>query len=53
MTYRCPADVRIDAPIITMVGDSDPHVSMDEAMRWKEHTSGPFELQVFPGVTSI
>ncbi|WP_327585128.1 alpha/beta fold hydrolase [Nonomuraea sp. NBC_00507] len=49
MTYRCPADVRIDAPIITMVGDSDPHVSMDEAMRWKEHTSGPFELQVFPG----
>ncbi|MFI6739541.1 thioesterase II family protein [Nonomuraea sp. NPDC050451] len=49
MTYRCPPGVKIDAPIITLVGDSDPHVSLDEAKRWKEHTSGPFDMHVFRG----
>jgi surfactin synthase thioesterase subunit len=49
MTYRCRPAVRIGAPIFVMVGDRDPHVTNDEAMRWKEHTSGPFDMRVFPG----
>ncbi|GGL17887.1 thioesterase [Sphaerisporangium melleum] len=49
MTYRCPPDARIDAPVIALTGDADPHVTLDEAMRWKEHTSGPFEMHVYSG----
>ncbi len=49
MTYRCPPGIKIDAPVIALVGDNDPHVSLDEATRWKEHTSGAFDMQVFRG----
>lgn len=49
MTYRCPPGIKIDAPVIALVGDNDPHVSLDEALRWKEHTSGAFDMQVFRG----
>ncbi|MFI6479330.1 thioesterase II family protein [Nonomuraea sp. NPDC050663] len=49
MTYRCSPGIKIDAPIVALVGDNDPHVSLDEAIRWKEHTSGAFDMQVFSG----
>lgn len=49
MTYTCPAGVTIDSPIVTLIGDSDPHVTLDEGMRWKEHTSSSFEMKIFSG----
>ncbi|MFI7703539.1 thioesterase II family protein [Nonomuraea sp. NPDC049480] len=49
MTYRCRPGARIDAPIIVLTGDSDPHVSLNEARRWKDHTSGLFDMHVFRG----
>ncbi|MGC4946601.1 thioesterase II family protein [Streptomyces sp. DT224] len=49
MTYRCQPDAVVDSPVHVLVGDDDPHVSQDEALRWKEHTSGAFEMKVFGG----
>jgi surfactin synthase thioesterase subunit len=47
--YRCPAEVTVRCPITVLVGDDDPKTTMDEANAWARHTSGSFELQVFPG----
>jgi surfactin synthase thioesterase subunit len=49
MTYRCAPGAVVAAPLHVLVGDSDPHVTLDEAMSWKEHTGGRFELAVFTG----
>ncbi|WP_246082729.1 thioesterase II family protein [Nonomuraea diastatica] len=49
MTYRCTPGARIGAPIVVLTGDRDPHVTTEEAARWKEHTSGAFDLHVFRG----
>ncbi|MFI9274318.1 thioesterase II family protein [Kitasatospora sp. NPDC052896] len=49
-TYRCPPDaVLADLPITALLGDRDPRVTPEEAHAWREHTTGPFELRVFPG----
>jgi pyochelin biosynthetic protein PchC len=48
-TYRYEPGPKLRCPIISLVGDSDPKVSVEEAQAWKEHTSGDFELQVFTG----
>lgn len=39
----------LSCPIAVFVGDRDPHVGLDEAQAWSEHTTGGFELHVFPG----
>lgn len=39
----------LSCPITAFVGDWDPHVQLWEAQAWKEHTTGGFELHVFPG----
>ncbi len=45
-----PAEgVRLDCPLTTLVGDDDPHATLDEARAWSAHTTGGFELRVFPG----
>src|SRR5262249_43210427 len=36
-------------PITMLVGDEDPHVTLDEAVAWQRHTSGAFALRVFSG----
>jgi surfactin synthase thioesterase subunit len=48
-TYSCPPDVTVNCPISVLTGDSDPKTTMDEASAWARHTSGPFNLHVFPG----
>ena len=48
-TYRCPVDRRIASPIRTLVGDSDPHVTMDEAQLWSRHTTAAHRVRVFDG----
>ncbi|MFC9324662.1 thioesterase II family protein [Kitasatospora sp. NPDC057015] len=41
--------VRLDSPLTMLVGDVDPHASLDEAEAWSAHTTGEFDLRVFPG----
>jgi surfactin synthase thioesterase subunit len=48
-TYHpAPGEV-LRCPITAMVGDADPKVTVQEAKDWGSHTTGPFELTVFPG----
>lgn len=48
-TYRCEPGTAVRVPISALTGDSDPKTSLDEAEDWRGHTSGSFELKVFPG----
>lgn len=40
---------KVDCPITVMVGDTDPHVTMDEANAWRDHTTGASEVLVYGG----
>jgi surfactin synthase thioesterase subunit len=48
-TYRGAPGATTRCPITAFVGDSDPKVTVDEAHTWREHTTGAFDLKVFPG----
>jgi pyochelin biosynthetic protein PchC len=48
-TYRHTPDQTLRCPVVVLVGDRDPRVSLDEAKAWAGHTTGPFDLRVFPG----
>ncbi|MCM3922854.1 alpha/beta fold hydrolase [Frankia sp. AiPs1] len=48
-TYSAPPDAVISTAVVAMVGDSDPRVTLAEAELWRRHTTGSFELKVFPG----
>lgn len=48
-TYRCPPSRLLHCPVTALTGDRDPHVSIADAEAWREHTTGTFELEVFPG----
>ena len=49
-TYRLAPDATpLGIPIVALIGDSDPRVSVEESAAWSGHTSAGFDLQVFPG----
>ncbi|MEU5793411.1 alpha/beta fold hydrolase [Streptomyces sp. NPDC047813] len=48
-TYRATPSTVIDTPITALTGDSDPRVTPEEAHAWRGHTTGPFDLRIFPG----
>ena len=48
-TYVYQPGPVLSCPIVALVGDSDPKVSIEQACDWREHTTGPFELTVVPG----
>jgi surfactin synthase thioesterase subunit len=48
-TYRAEPGARVRAPITVLTGDNDPRTSLDEAEAWRSHTTGTFDIQVFPG----
>jgi surfactin synthase thioesterase subunit len=48
-TYRCAPGAVVRTPISVLTGDADPKTSLEEARDWRRHTSGSFDLQVFPG----
>ncbi|WP_405162782.1 alpha/beta fold hydrolase [Nocardia sp. NBC_01499] len=48
-TYRMRPGPPLACPISVLTGDEDPEVTLDEAQAWEGHTSGGFELTVFPG----
>jgi surfactin synthase thioesterase subunit len=48
-THGAGRETRVSAPVLALTGDADPWTGIDEAAEWGAHTSGPFELRVFPG----
>ncbi|RPF24852.1 thioesterase II family protein [Streptomyces sp. TLI_185] len=48
-TYTWRGGEPLAAPITALVGDRDPMVTVREARTWQEHTTGGFDLKVFPG----
>ncbi|MFJ7196715.1 MULTISPECIES: thioesterase II family protein [unclassified Streptomyces] len=48
-TYRYRPGLPLASPVVALVGDDDPQVTVDEADSWRDHTTGPFDLRVFPG----
>jgi surfactin synthase thioesterase subunit len=48
-TYRYQPGPKLNCPIFALIGDSDPKVTVDEARSWADHTTGPFDLEVFRG----
>ncbi|MER5358608.1 alpha/beta fold hydrolase [Streptomyces sp. NPDC002785] len=48
-TYRSDAGAAVRAPITVFTGDNDPRTSLEEAEAWRAHTTGEFDIQVFPG----
>ncbi|MBL7492297.1 thioesterase [Frankia sp. AgB1.9] len=47
--YRCGPDVALTSPISVLIGDSDPHSTVEEARAWDRHTRGECTATVFPG----
>jgi len=48
-TYTHVPGPPLTCPITAIVGDHDPKATIDEASAWAGHTTGGFDLRVFPG----
>lgn len=48
-TYEPPSSGPLAAPITACIGDRDPEVTREEALRWEEQTDGAFAMRVFAG----
>lgn len=48
-TYQHVGGSTVDAPLVAMLGDEDPMVTLSEGEAWANHTTSEFELRVFPG----
>ncbi|MFJ7276463.1 thioesterase II family protein [Kitasatospora sp. NPDC098663] len=48
-TYRCAPEATVPQPITALVGETDQNATVDQAAQWDRHTTGGFDLRVFPG----
>jgi surfactin synthase thioesterase subunit len=48
-TYTCAPGTAVECPITVMTGDNDPKTTLEEAQAWARHTTGDFDIRVFPG----
>jgi pyochelin biosynthesis protein PchC len=48
-TYTPRPGPVLTCPVSVLVGDSDPAVTLAEAQKWQDHTTGPFDLRSFTG----
>jgi surfactin synthase thioesterase subunit len=48
-TYQYEPGPKLTCPVVALVGDNDPQVTVPEAESWLDHTSAGFELHVYPG----
>lgn len=48
-TYRFGSAPPLACDITALVGDRDPKTGIDEAAAWSGHTTGGFDLRVYPG----
>ncbi|WP_018685783.1 thioesterase II family protein [Actinokineospora enzanensis] len=47
--YRRTDGATVRAPILALLGDRDPKATEAETRKWAEHTSGGFDLELYPG----
>ncbi|HEX2312221.1 MAG TPA: alpha/beta fold hydrolase [Thermomonospora sp.] len=48
-SYRFTGPRSLSCPVTVLYGDRDPVTSAADARAWEFHTTGPFDLQAFPG----
>ena len=48
-TYRRPQGAPLGCPIVAMIGDRDPKVTVAEAEAWAQETNAGFDLRIYPG----
>ncbi|WP_326627121.1 MULTISPECIES: thioesterase II family protein [unclassified Streptomyces] len=48
-TYRYVPGPDVTCPVVAFVGEGDPKATVAETGVWERHTTGPFDLTVFPG----
>ncbi len=48
-TYAFTAREPLECPVVALVGDADPNVTVEQAAAWREQTTGAFDLRVLPG----
>ncbi|MFB0614774.1 thioesterase II family protein [Streptomyces sp. AGS-58] len=48
-TYVYEPGPNLRCPVVALVGDDDPKVTVDEARAWSRHTDASFEFHVFRG----
>lgn len=48
-TYEPESSPTLECATMVMFGDSDPQTSFAEALAWRNHCSGAFDIKVFPG----
>ncbi|MFD0275326.1 thioesterase II family protein [Kitasatospora sp. NPDC127111] len=48
-TYRCGPEAVVSVPVTALTGDADPRASVAEVRDWERHTTGAFDLRVYPG----
>jgi pyochelin biosynthetic protein PchC len=47
--YRLRPGPVLACPVVALTGDSDPLVTVEQQLGWQDHTTGPFDLRVYPG----
>jgi surfactin synthase thioesterase subunit len=48
-TYVYRPGAPLSCPVTVLTGDADPKTTLDEARAWRAHTTGAFDLRVYPG----
>ncbi|MFE7562219.1 thioesterase II family protein [Kitasatospora sp. NPDC057500] len=48
-TYVAGREETVAVPVTALTGDADPRVTVEQARDWALHTTGGFDLHVFPG----
>lgn len=48
-TYHSTPEATVSLPITALAGESDPNARVDQVGEWERHTTGAFDLRVFPG----
>ena len=48
-SYECPPDATVSCPIHALMADNDELATAELVEPWKQRTTGPFDLTVFPG----
>jgi pyochelin biosynthesis protein PchC len=48
-TYRPRLSTDLDVPVTACFSDRDPEVTLEDAEAWRAITTGPFEVECFPG----
>jgi pyochelin biosynthetic protein PchC len=48
-TYTYVPGPALTCPVVALTGDTDPLAAVEDVAVWGDHTTGRFELKVFPG----